>query len=376
MKGLTLMIHAKFLARLCAVLSIMIVGALAFGMVAVIGSSAHASQISGGKSTPRYAQFHGNFSDVALATSNLKHWSSSFISEGKTWKYSMVGTNPTKGSATTTIPVTIVPLLLKFSNGKSFDGTPQVSSTTSSPLFQNAQFISGTTQYGDAIQRAEFWNSVSTKSPNYHVLVGSPTIAKTVTLSIPSVDGATVVDPSSGKTIGIININWFDPHIQTLLTTLNFTPNMLPIFLSHDIYLSQGAPTLSKCCIGGYHNAVSNQAGLQTYVWTTEADAGVQGGFGEDVSALSHEMLEWFNDPFTNNVVPNWISPIAPQYGCNNFLEVGDPLVGVVFTVQGFSSDHLQDMALFSWFARKSASISIHGLYTYLGTFKSLSKMC
>jgi hypothetical protein len=376
MKGLTLMIHSKFLARLFAVLSIMIVGALAFGIVAVIGLPAHASQLSGGKSTPRYAQFHGNFSDVALATSKLKHWSSSFTYGGKTWKYSMVGTNPTRGSATTTIPVTIVPLLLKFSNGKSFNGAPQVSSTTSSPLFENAQFISGTTQYGDAIQRAEFWNSVSTKSPNYHVLVGSPTIAKTVTLTIPSAHGATAVDPSSSKTIGIIDINWFDPQIQTMLTSLKFTPNMLPIFLSHDVYLSQGTPTLSNCCIGGYHSAVTNQAGLQTYIWTTEADAGVLGGFSEDVSALSHEMLEWFNDPFTNNTVPNWISPISPQYGCSNLLEVGDPLVGVVFTVTGFSSDHLQDVALFSWFARKSKSISMNGLYTYLGTFKGLSKTC
>ncbi len=370
------MIHSKFLARLFAALSIIIVGALAFSVFAVLSTAVHASYKTGGKSTPRYAQFHGNFSDAALATSKLKHWSSSFTSEGKTWKYSMVGTNPTKGSATTTIPVTIVPLLLKFSNGKSFDGTPQVSSTTSSPLFQNAQFISGNTQYGDAVQRAEFWNSVSIKSPNYHVLVGNPTIAKTVTLTIPSARGATVVDPSSGKIIGIININWFDPQMQKMLTSLNFTPNMLPIFLSHDVYLSQGAATLGNCCIGGYHNAISNQAGLQTYIWATEADPGVHGGFGEDVSALSHEMLEWFNDPFTNNVVPNWISPIAPQYGCTNSLEAGDPLVGVVFTVNGFSSDHLQDVALFSWFARQSPSIAINGLYTYLGKFKGLSKMC
>src|SRR5439155_3849436 len=162
--------------------------------------------------------------------------------------------------------------------------------------------------------------------------------AKTVTLTIPSVHGGTVVDPSSGKTIGIIGINWFDLQIQTMLISLKFTPNMLPIFLSHDIYLSQGAPTLSNCCIGGYHSAVSNQAGLQTYIWTTEADPGVQGGFGEDVSALSHEMLEWFNDPFTNNIVPNWISPIAPQYGCSYILEVGDLLVGVVFMVQVYIS--------------------------------------
>jgi hypothetical protein len=269
-----------------------------------------------------------------------------------------------------------VPLLLKFSNGKSFDGTSQVSTTTSSPLFLNAKFISGTTQYGDAIQRAEFWNSVSTTSPKYHVLVGSPTIANTVSLSIPSADGATVVDPSSGKTIGIININWFDLQIQMQLTTLKFTPNLLPIFLSHNVYLSQGAPTLNNCCIGGYHSAVSNQAGLQTYIWSTEADPGIVGGFGEDVSALSHEMLEWFNDPFTNNVVPNWTSSIAPQYGCIKVLEVGDPLVGIVFTVTGFGNDHLQDIAFFSWFARQKPSIAINGLYTYLGTFKGLSKMC
>jgi hypothetical protein len=370
------LIRPKFLVQIFAVLSLIMVVALAFSVLAVRGIGAHASQASSGKSTPRYAQFHGNFSDAALATSVLKHWSSTFTSGGKTYKFSMVGTNPAKGSATTTVPVTIVPLLLNFTGGMSFDGTPLVKRTTSSPLFQKASFISGKTQYGDAVQRAEFWNSVSTKSPNYHVLVGTPTIAKTVTMNIPATHGATTVDPSSGKIIGIIDINWFDPQIQKMLISLHFTPNMLPIFLSHNVYLSAGAPTLNNCCIGGYHNAVSNSAGLQTYIWTTEADHGVQGGFSEDVSALSHEMLEWFNDPFTNNVVPNWISPIAPQYGCNNFLEVGDPLVGVVFTVSGFSGDHLQDVAFFSWFARQSPSIALHGLYTYLGTFKGLSKKC
>jgi hypothetical protein len=376
MKGAILMIRSKFLTRLCAAISILIVGVVTFSIFTNVSLPARASQITIAKSKPRYIHFHGNFSDTALSTSSLKHWSASFNSEGKTWKYSMVGTNPSHGSVTTTIPVTIVPLLLKFSNGKSFDGTSQVSSTTGSPLYQNAQFISGTTQYGDAIQRAEFWKNVSTLSPNYHVLVGSPTIAKTVTLSVPSVDGTTVVDPSSNKTIGIIDINWFDPQLQTLLTSLNFTPNMLPIFLSHDIYLSPGAPNLSNCCIGGYHNAVTDAVGLQTYIWSTEAEASVQGGFGEDISVLSHELLEWFNDPFTNNTVPNWISPIAPQYGCNNALEVGDPLVGIVFTATGFASDHLQDVAFFNWFARQSHSTAIKGLYTYLGTFKSLSTMC
>ena len=379
------MIHSNFLARLFAVMSIVIVGAVTFGIFATVNAPARAASVNASahtaskatiKSKPRYVHFHANFTDTALATTHLQHWTSSFTAEGTKWKYSMVGTNPSLGSATTTVPVSIVPLLLKFSNGKSFDGTPQVSSTTSSPLFQNAQFSSGTTQYGDAIQRAEYWKSVSTKSPNYHVLVSSPTIAKTLTISIPPADGTTVVDPSSGKTIGIININWFDPQLQTLLTSLGFTPNMLPIFLSHNVYLSQGAANLNNCCIGGYHNAIRDTAGLQTYIWSTEFDSTVQGGFGEDVSALSHEMLEWIDDPFTTNTVPNWISPIAPQYGCNNALEVGDPLVGVVFTLTTFPSDHLQDIAFYNWFARQSPSTAINGLYSYRGTITGLSKTC
>lgn len=379
------MIHSNFLARLFAVMSIVIVGAVTFGIFATVNAPARAASVNASahtaskatiKSKPRYVHFHANFTDTALATTHLQHWTSSFTAEGTKWKYSMVGTNPSLGSATTTVPVSIVPLLLKFSNGKSFDGTPQVSSTTSSPLFQNAQFSSGTTQYGDAIQRAEYWKSVSTKSPNYHVLVSSPTIAKTLTISIPPADGTTVVDPSSGKTIGIININWFDPQLQTLLTSLGFTPNMLPIFLSHNVYLSQGAANLNNCCIGGYHNAIRDTAGLQTYIWSTKSDSTVQGGFGEDVSALSHEMLEWIDDPFTTNTVPNWISPIAPQYGCNNALEVGDPLVGVVFTLTTFPSDHLQDIAFYNWFARQSPSTAINGLYSYRGTITGLSKTC
>ncbi|HLJ36053.1 MAG TPA: hypothetical protein VKU38_20515 [Ktedonobacteraceae bacterium] len=365
------MVRSKFLMRLFAALGVAMALALTFG---AFGASA--AQVASSKSTPRYFTFHHNFSAAALAKSGLAHWTSSFTSEGKTWTYSMVGTDPSKGSQTTTVPVTIIPLKMVFSNSKSFDGTSRVSATVNSPLFKSAKFISGTTQYGDAVARAEFWNSVSKKSPNYHVLVGTPTIAKTVTMNIPSANGATATDPSTGKTIGLVDINYLDPQLQALLIKLNIKANSFPIFLSNMVYATGGAPNLNNCCIGGYHSAVQNQAGLQTYAWSTEVDEGVQGGFSEDVSALSHEMLEWFNDPFTNNAVPNWISPIAPQYGCNNSLEVGDPLVGVLFKVKGFSSDHLQDVAFFNWFARQKPSLAINGLYTYLGTFTKPSAKC
>jgi len=58
-----------------------------------------------------------------------------------------------------------------------------------SPIFQPASFISGFTQYGDAIQRAEFWNVGG--SGSYHVLLGQPRVLPTLTFQVPLGDGFT-----------------------------------------------------------------------------------------------------------------------------------------------------------------------------------------
>jgi hypothetical protein len=94
--------------------------------------------------------------------------------------------------------------------------------------------------------------------------------------------------------------------------------------------------------------------------------------FGRDADILSHEVAEWLADPF-GSIVPAWTSPLAPEYGCSNVLEVGDPLVGVNFEKDGY---HLQDEAFLSWFAHDEPSIGINGQYTYLGTFDSPSTLC
>ncbi len=80
-----------------------------------------------------------------------------------------------------------------------------------------------------------------------------------------------------------------------------------------------------------------------------------------------------YNDPFITNAVPPWSVPSQPQYGCTGLLEVGDPLVGVTFTVNGY---HPQDEAFFSWFARQRTSIGINGQYTYLDSFATSSPPC
>ena len=47
--------------------------------------------------------------------------------------------------------------------------------------------------------------------------------------------------------------------------------------------------------------------------------------------ALSHEIAEWSDDPFVNNSVQPWLTPTAPQYGCTDILETGDPVVAIGF---------------------------------------------
>lgn len=182
---------------------------------------------------------------------------------------------------------------------------------------------------------------------------------------------------SSGASIGLIDNNWFDSQLQALLTQLQISPKTFPIFLDYNTFLYQGDP--SQCCILGYHNAIFStdahgKSVIQTYAFAAYSDPGIFGTLPiEDIHAMSHEVSEWYNDPFVDNVTPSWSVPSQPQYGCSNFLEVGDPVVGVAFNVNGY---HPEDEVFFSWFAKQVPSIGIRGQYTYLGTFTAPMPTC
>src|SRR5690349_11929371 len=94
-----------------------------------------------------------------------------------------VGGNPAAaGAGTTTIPTVIVPLVVRFLDGSgSLDATGIVANTIESPVFTPISFSAGNVplgrlQYGDAVQRAQFWAYTNPNgiSPNYHVILGAP----------------------------------------------------------------------------------------------------------------------------------------------------------------------------------------------------------
>jgi len=88
---------------------------------------------------------------------------------------------------------------------------------------------------------------------------------------------------------------------------------------------------------------------------------GKSGVFSQDVSALSHEMGEWLNDPLTNNNSP-----------CGAY-EVGDPLEGTAnygdyaYVVGGVMTYHLQDLATPPYFGAPT-STTLGGRTTFQGT--------
>ena len=309
-------------------------------------------------------------------------WTNTFTFSGTTYTYHMVGTDPALGSKTSKIPVVIVPLKFNFVDGTSLSATQTVCGDTkstltrvkASPLLKNAAFTPGgtnvgTTQYVDAFQRANFWSKVSTTSPNYHVLLAPIQVKPVQTITVGAA-GTTVAGPCAR--IGEVDINFFDTIAMSLLTTLNIPANTLPLFLSYNTFWTSGG-----CCILGYHS--TDNTGTQAYAVGAYSDPGIFSKPGiRDIHALSHEIGEWMDDPLipSTNIVPAW-GHVGQVSGCQNNLEVGDPVTGSAFnvTLNGFTY-HPEDLVFFPWFARISPSTSVNGWYTFLNAFAAPQAVC
>jgi hypothetical protein len=320
----------------------------------------------------------------------IPYWGSSFTdpTNGVTYPYTMVGTNPYGAPVTTTVPSEIIPFKFNFSDGTVMDGTADVSKTIASPIFSNyAHSLSGGdfTQTGDAIYRAQ-WNK---SSSGYHVRLGTPTVYPTQTFDVPANQGFTFVN-SRGVQIGLMSYSWFSSRLKNTINTLGIDPTTLPVILTHNTMLYIG--TTDNCCIIGYHGATGSAHGngaqsVQTYMFAAYSTPRTFGGFPtvgiSDIHALSHEVSEWYDDPFVNNFVNPWLTPTAPQYGCTAYLETGDPVVGIWFPLAGNTYDanaggvwHPEDEVHFSWFARETPSRAYGGYYTYMNTFHEAAHGC
>ena len=312
-------------------------------------------------------------------------WSGSFSFNGQNFTYHMVGTDPKQGSATSNVPLVIIPLKFVFTDGTTLSAAQTVCGDVkntkyrvkNSPLIKNATFTPGgtnvgTTQYVDAFQRANFWSNVSTTSPNYHVKLSPVSFKPLQTIQV-GISGHTVAGPCAR--IGEVDINFFDTVAMSMLTTLAIPANTLPLFLSYNTFETSGG----GCCILGYHS--TNNAGTQAYAVGAYSDPGIFNVPIQDIHALSHEIGEWMDDPLipSQNIVPAW-GHVGQVSGCQNNLEVGDPVTGKAFTVTTGGlfpfTYHPEDLVFLPWFARITPSTSVNGWFTFLNGFAAPQAVC
>jgi len=313
--------------------------------------------------------------------------------DGNTYSGVMVGDDPFSSSGSVSIPTELVPIILNI-GGTLMDPTVpdthclggRVPDTviTRSPIFQSANFsfggtAFGGTQYIDAFQRANFF-SVENQA-TFHTKLQVTTLAP-ILIDVPAARGATspsnlFVGGCPGGVFGTVDINWFAPLVEgqilpSLLAQGLIGPSTFPIFMIYSTGMTVGPPgNLRKCCVGGFHSALLTSSGsVQTFAILDFDTTGVFGPSGMDTAIMSHEVGEWMDDPLGSNPTPAW-GHTGQVVGCQNNLEVGDPLTGHLIpnvTLNGYTY-HLQELAFFSWFYG-APSIALNGMFSDNGTFK------
>lgn len=325
-------------------------------------------------------------------------------SYGSVYPFIMMGNDPLVGG-TTTIPakITEVSLALLNLDGTTFTTVPFTSAfddvVTDSPNFANFSYDSSgvPTQFADAVQRAEYFHLGKS---SWHTKLGGPTVVNRVTIGIPKTvqvqfsDGTVetvtayyVATAGDGSTVVFLLNLLFDADYFNLvvndLNAGNFTTSALNMTLFPNTFLFstvEGSPnTPGPCCVLGFHTYFYQYPTVPQPRWITlfasYISPGVFGGGFQDVTGLSHEISESFNDPFLNNPTAVWQFPGQPANStvCQSGLETGDPIEGLsnaVFPItltEGTTSItfHPQNEALLQWFEMGASSNAVDGAFSY-----------
>ncbi len=354
-----------------------------------------------------------------LGIETVANWSSYFYLPGAvpsgtsyypqyTWQYGMVGHSPLdKGEQsdwqgyTTTISAPIIPVVIDLRNA---DGSPRYSNghrlildpssyiqpLLKSPIFSKTFYDSSEepTQFTDAVMRAEFVNKANA---DWHTILKPRVVTKrTIVLIKGTYKFATYADGTLAYVLvddAVFGSKLF-PATPTDTTTpmgaaehaRDFLPEEIGTFYFLNTFLYSDVD--GSCCVLGYHSYDAEPGTAQNgwrekhYVmdYASWISPGLFGDSFVDITAVSHEMSEIFNDPFVNNATPIWV---APNGLCQNNLETGDVIEGLPNATYSVALNeyiyHPQNEALLQWFAAETPSSAIHRSYSYPDTTVLLS---
>ena len=317
------------------------------------------------------------------------------------WYTNTVG-NPPQMGGTTLISAPIQPVNielddangnLRFVNGHPLisDATQFVAPVLGSPVFSNSTYSSSAdpTQFSDAIQRAQYFKSARS---DWHTLLG-PAPKAALTMHIRQ-SANCPTGPSSAGCNYTFSLNSNGTCCRFILVEINpflnglagvvvtdivnnvITTKDISTFLFPNVFLYFG--NTRDCCVLGFHTYFFQPGTDPEKRWVLNYSSWISPGlFGsvfQDVTPLSHEIAETYNDPFVvsdnvHDLTPWWL---APNGNCQDALETGDVIEGLAnatfpITLNGFTY-HPQNEALIQWFQFESPSSALFGAYSYPNT--------
>jgi hypothetical protein len=265
-----------------------------------------------------------------------------------------------------------------------------VNPVLNSPVFSNSTYTSGPdpTQITDAIQRAEFFNHPM--KPDWHTLL-SPQVASPLTVHVRQSANCGQAGAicnyffalnSNGTCCRYILMEenaFIDGLVDAVVTDINgnvITTKDISSFLYPNVFLY--FQTTANCCVLGFHTYFTDGGSPIESRWVIDyaswISPGIFGNAFTDITGLSHEIAELYNDPFVasdgvHNITPWWLSPNG---NCQNDLETGDVIEGLPnatfpVSLNGFTY-HPQNEALIQWFQFQPVSDALGGAYSYPNT--------
>lgn len=306
---------------------------------------------------------------------SVPHFSGSFAAEGQTFPFTLVGKRPQDGG-TTKIPTQLIAVSLLFDEfvdeaGEPIvlDPGPNLARIEGSPNFRAAPYLTGLTQFADAVQRAQFFRIMG---QDWHTLLQPPQVLRPVVIEVPRGLAKVYRNSSTGVVFALVDTGFFISHLNTLVQLEDLRADALTLILTANVFLAPKAD-VKQCCVLGFHTAfAAGRLGrlqqIQTLVWASWIDQGLLGASLADVTPMSHEISEWMNNPFGTNLVPAW-QALGNASGCQNNLETADPVAalpnaGFPVTIDGFTF-HPQTQVLLPWFTRQGAQYSIDGALSF-----------
>jgi len=342
----------------------------------------------------------GAIAAQAAAATTIPLFNAKVVDGARTFTYKMVGKSPFvhQAAPVVNIPTFLIPVKWVFTDQGNATFDPNVNSACAggipTTLAKNSPVLAppannvtvagvGKGQITSLFQRANFFKFTKPGAINAGLQVNLSPVKVLPTINLAATGGSIFSGLPCGNNnhqVGAFDLGSWDAFAQGKITgslkAQGVTPRSLPIFLFYNVVLTSGG-----CCVLGYHSAMNNSAfggAFQTYSIANYdgSKAFTNDGTIIDTSPLSHEIAEWMDDPSGTNPTKPW-GNIGQVTGCQNNLEVGDPLSGTtkVFALGGHNY-HIQDEAFESWFYHRVPSIGLAGKYSFFGTFTGNAKPC